>query len=88
MPRFFFDIRDGCRHTLDEEGTELADLQAACDEVLAVLPTIAGTEARSRGAREIVATVRSEGGAPLFRARLSVTTELIGAPDPAALGGS
>lgn len=29
MPRFYFDIRDGSRLCLDEEGLELPDLQAA-----------------------------------------------------------
>jgi hypothetical protein len=86
MPRFYFDIHDGARETLDEEGTELADLQTACNEAVAVLPAIAGN-ADPAGDREIVATVRAENGAPIFRARLSVRSEWLaeaGAPEPAA----
>lgn len=79
MPRFYFDISDGSRESLDEEGTEFADLAAACDEAVAVLPAIAASEGRAQTDREIVAIVRDEGGAKLFRARLSVTREVLGA---------
>jgi hypothetical protein len=32
VPRFFFDIHDGEAFTLDREGVELDDLEAAKDE--------------------------------------------------------
>jgi hypothetical protein len=83
MPRFYFDIHDGARESLDEEGTQLADLQAACDEVIAVLPAIAGNERAGSGNRELVATVRGESGAAVFRARLSLTSEWLDGSDGA-----
>jgi hypothetical protein len=86
MPRFYFDIHDGARETLDDEGTQLADLQAACDEALAVLPAIAENELAGPGDREIVATVRAENGAAVFRARLSLTSEWLGGSAPAEPG--
>jgi hypothetical protein len=81
MPRFYFDIHDGARESLDQEGTQLADLQAACDEAIAVLPAIAGNELAGTGDREIVATVRGESGAAVFRARLSLTSEWLAGSD-------
>jgi len=80
MPRFYFDIHDGCRQTLDDEGTELPDVQRACEEAVAVLPEIVGREHGPTGDRDIVATVRTEDGAPVFRARLSVRSEWLGSP--------
>ncbi len=74
MPRFFFDIHDGARHSLDEEGTVFADIEAASREAVAVLPAIAANE-RAGDDREIVATVRDEDGAAVFRVRLMVKSE-------------
>jgi hypothetical protein len=35
MPRYFFDIRDGDRTTIDSVGTELEDVEDVRDEALA-----------------------------------------------------
>ena len=75
MPRYYFDIHDGTRESRDEEGSEFSDLQAACDEAVAVLPAIAGNGAFPQADREIVATVRGADGRALFRTRLSVKSE-------------
>ena len=75
MARFFFDIDDGERLFVDNEGTECRDLEAAITEAVAVLPELARDRVRGGDQRDLVATVRHERGQPLFRARLSLTTE-------------
>ncbi|MDB5557646.1 MAG: hypothetical protein JWQ36_580 [Enterovirga sp.] len=80
MPRFYFDIYDGNRDSRDEEGSEFPDLKTACDEAVAVLPTIAGSSVWASG--EIVATVRDADGTARFRACLSVRSEMLDAAEP------
>ena len=42
MPRFFLNVRDGEFLARDPEGTEFADLEAACVEVLAAARDMLG----------------------------------------------
>jgi hypothetical protein len=82
VPRYFFDIDDGDRLTVDEEGSDCAGPSAARDEALAVLPAIAKDMTPSRDSRTITASVRDERGRTLFRATLALTSEWLG-PRPA-----
>ena len=50
MPRYFFHLRFGRRFLQDEEGTELRDRTAACDEALAVLRDL--TNPKIEGGRQ------------------------------------
>jgi hypothetical protein len=47
MPRFFFHVVNDISTMLDEEGTELADLQAACERARVILGEIIADEMKS-----------------------------------------
>ena len=77
MPRYFFDIDDGDRRTLDDEGFDLPGLQEARDEAIRVLPDIARDVLPDGDHRNFVVTVRAEGGLPVFRATLSLVAKWV-----------
>lgn len=47
MPRYFFDIEDNGKLTVDEVGLELLTEQAVRDEAIRALPSIAQEELRT-----------------------------------------
>ncbi len=47
MPRFFFHVVNDISTMLDEEGTELTDLQAACERARVILGEIIADEMKS-----------------------------------------
>lgn len=78
MPRFFFDIDDGERRTTDSEGLELADLSAARDTAVSILPDLAREELPDGDRRVFVCQVRDDKGTVLFVATLSLVAEWVG----------
>jgi hypothetical protein len=75
MPRYFFDTTDtGMSHT-DDEGTELANLDAARSEALAMLGGIARDELPDGDAREFIVRIRGDSGAVLLTASLVLRVE-------------
>ncbi|MFN3388130.1 MAG: DUF6894 family protein [Allosphingosinicella sp.] len=84
MPRFFFHIRNGNGFTRDEEGCELADVDAARD--------VAGRGIRSLLAEEVhegsidlrgAINVTDEAGEPLFSMRFDEALRIdTGDPPP------
>lgn len=77
MPLFYFDISDGERLVRDEEGTELADDQAARNEAIGVLPDIARDELPDGDRREFSSEVRDASGKVIFRATLSLVARWV-----------
>ena len=76
MPRYFFDVTDGREH-VDEDGLEFRDLHQASREALRSLPEIAAGYATPRDSGEIAITVRDESGAAIYRASMSIRSELL-----------
>jgi hypothetical protein len=71
MSRYFFDFRDGQRFMQDDEGVELADLQAVRSEVMNSLPAMAAGEILKNGDRfDFEMIVRDAAGA-IMTANLS-----------------
>jgi hypothetical protein len=82
MPRYFFDIDDGERRSLDEDGLEFASPWEARANAIAVLPDIAREVMPDGDRRDLVSSVRNEGGDVLFTAKLSLVAEWL-VPEPA-----
>jgi len=72
--RYFFDIHEGERFRVDEEGVLLNGLEEVKAEALRALPDIA-REAKVDGARDFVVEVRDQTGRKLLRVRLSLVVE-------------
>lgn len=81
MPRYFFDIDDGERRDRDNTGQELHDLAAARDAAIGILPDIARDVLPDGDRRDFTSSVRTEHDGVVFRAKLSLTTEWVGAND-------
>jgi hypothetical protein len=78
MPRYYFDVRDGEIITADDEGFELANVEAAQNEAALSLAEMAKDRIRGRAENgepnRMAVEVRSETG-PIFQARLSFEVE-------------
>ena len=77
VPRYFFDIDDGDRRTLDDQGFDLPGLRETRDEAIRVLPDIARDVLPNGDHRSFIVTVREEGGLPIFKATLSLVAEWV-----------
>ncbi len=75
MPRFYFDIRDGDRTTLDSDGVEFPTLDAAHTDLMDGLAEITRDIMPDGTYREIIGEVRDEGGKPVLRATIAVKAE-------------
>lgn len=72
MPRYFFDVHDGQRLTVDTVGTELPDHAVAHDEATRTLSEIGAEEIPGDGPhREFSITVRDDSRLVLFELRLT-----------------
>ena len=75
MPRFFFDVHDGT-FSRDEDGVELADIDAARKAVWNTLPAIAADrQANGNMACQLRMDVRDESGKHVFHAALTLVIE-------------
>ena len=72
MPRYFFDLDGGERLFRDEKGSDLPDVQAACEEAIAVLPDIVRAMVTGRDGKTLTSTVRDEVGNVVFGVRLTL----------------
>lgn len=77
MARYFFDIHDGKRFTQDNEGVDLAGIEAAKAEAGRTLPDIARETMPHGDSREYRIEVRDETGRPVLRLGLSYFTEYL-----------
>jgi hypothetical protein len=75
MPRYYFDIYDGENLIRDEIGVQLDDTDAAQQEAVRALPTIARDCLPDGTQRDFVIEVRDETKRPILRAKLSLTVE-------------
>lgn len=82
MPRYFFDINDHVKQDRDDVGQDLPNLEAARDAAIEVLRDIACDVSPDGDWREITSSVRTDQDGVVFRAKLSLTTEWVGANDP------
>jgi hypothetical protein len=77
MPRYFFDVTETGKVSIDDEGLELASLQDARREALQALGGIARDELPDGDRRQFVIEIREGDGGPLLRASLSLRVEQI-----------
>lgn len=71
MPLFFFDVHDG-KITRDDEGQEVADLEAVRRLAMETLPRVAADEISSNGDKQnFVVLVRDEDKRPVYSATLN-----------------
>lgn len=75
MARFFFDTHDGARTISDDDGVDLADLDAACIEAVSTLPQLAKDALPDGTEKQFVVWVRDEGGQCLLAATLTLKVE-------------
>jgi hypothetical protein len=73
MPRYFFDVYEGEKHTPDHIGLELEDTQAAQQEAIRALPGIAKDCLPDGTQRDFVIEIRDEAKCSILRAKLSLT---------------
>ena len=78
MPRYYFDIHDGQRFARDEEGSDCADAEAARQEAIRTLPSIAREMPLDSGKVEMWVKVRSESGEDIAKVSLTLTSEWLG----------
>ncbi len=81
MPIFYFDIDDGERVTIDEQGVDCPNRKAVRDYAIGVLPGIASDAFPDGDQHVIVVRVRDGSGRYIFKASLSLSAEWLGAGD-------
>lgn len=72
MARYFFDVDDGERRTLDRDGHEMVSPAAMRREAIGALPAIAADALPDGDHRVFQVRVRDEGGRPVFHASLTL----------------
>jgi len=74
--RYFFDFHDGDQAQIDDEGTELVDMQAARDEATETLLTVAREALPPNGqARSLSVRVRDPNGVHMLTITLGYSEE-------------
>lgn len=74
MPRYYFDIVNGAL-TVDAEGTEFPDAEAARAEAIRTLPDVARDEIADGSSREVMLLMRDEAGRAIFTASLTLAAK-------------
>lgn len=74
MTRYFFDIDDGHRRTVDREGHDLASRAAVRQEAIGVLPGVAADLMPDGDHTTVRVQVRDEAGRPVFHASLTLAS--------------
>jgi hypothetical protein len=83
MPRFFFDIREGVRFVVDEDGVELPSIGAAEHQAAEAAAEI-GRDLLPKGcARSITVEVRNEYGQRIITATVTLALDRVD-PEPKA----
>ena len=75
MPRYYFDVYDGERSLVDEDGMELEDVDASKVEVRQVLADFARDVVRKGSHQSFAVNVRDEAGQIVLRGILSLVIE-------------
>jgi hypothetical protein len=75
MPRYFFDTYDGENFVSDENGLELADIDAAKLEAQRALPDMVRDALPNSNFRSFVVNIRDETGQAVIRLALSLVVE-------------
>ncbi|MEA1832564.1 hypothetical protein U8607_10770 [Methylobacterium durans] len=76
--RYYIDIEDRQRYSLDCDGIDLPDHQAAEAEAIAAMLAVCRDAFLGRMQDEVTASVRDEGGGMLFRVKLTLNKESVG----------
>jgi hypothetical protein len=76
MPLYFFDVSEGGSPSVDVQGTELADIEAAEREAVAAAAAIGGELFQQRKIEKIAIAVREE-TSPLFTVTLAIRIDRV-----------
>lgn len=74
MPRFFFDIREEKRFTLDEDGAVFANAKDASEEALGILQDVVRFEIPIRPQSVLAVDMKDDRGKVLFTATLEMVS--------------
>ena len=85
MPWYYFDIDDGQRNIIDDDGNALSDPEAARDQALAMLPKFARLALTGEGSREVTVAVRNEASDVVFTATMSLRSKWLIEPSKSRL---
>ena len=84
MPRFYFDVREGSRFAPDDEGFEVADLDAAEHEAALAAAGIGRELLPKGGEREVTVDVRNEQGQHVTTVKVTMQIERVPPEAPAS----
>ena len=70
MPKFYFDFRDGDRHTRDSEGLELASAEGAKREAMMAVSQVLQLEESDDDQRVVECRVRNDWGGAIYSVSL------------------
>jgi hypothetical protein len=85
MPLFYFDAREGSKFIPDEEGVELANVDAAEREAATAAAEMGRDRLPSGDTRDVTIEVRNEHGQRVLTVRVSMEIDRV-APPPVAPG--
>jgi hypothetical protein len=74
MPRYYFDICENHHFVRDDDGQDFADQNAARQEAIETVASIAGEGFARSGSRQVIINVR-EGGAPFLKVSITLYVE-------------
>lgn len=77
MPRYHFDIDDGQREIIDDDGKELSSPDAAQEEALTLLTSFARAALNGDGSRNVRVTVRNDTGDVVYTATMTLRSKWV-----------
>jgi hypothetical protein len=83
MPHYFFDINDGHMRTVDPDGQQLPDFEAARKLAVQELAHLIRDDMPDGERESYVVAVRDETGRPVYVATASMIGEMLAAPPTA-----
>lgn len=80
MPRYYFDIDDGERATVDDEGTDHADAESAQIEGIETLAHVVKDVLPAGNVRDFKMDIRDEAGKVIFKATIALRSHWVESP--------
>jgi len=81
MPRFYFDVREGCRFVTDDDGLDFASIDAAEHEAAETAASIGRDLLPNGKARSVTVEVRNDHGQRVATATVALAVDRV-EPEP------